>query len=128
MIYSGIDKNSVKYANWLTGLHYPAQPKVKIKMIKENFHKMCTQSHMYGSIEVFQMVLTLMKEINELDDKSLHGQDKFDLILGEVEQLAVSLMDSFEKRYSKTYAYKPQHSIEDLKERVKNWTVTAEEY
>jgi DNA-binding ferritin-like protein (Dps family) len=128
MKYTGIDKNSDEFAQWLTSCHYPIgnNTKIKKKFNKAEFQKNLTQSHMHGSIEVYQVILTIMKEIGELDDKSLHGQDKFDLVLGEVEQFAVSLMSSFEKRYSKKFSYKPKHSIEDLKERVTKWDVQIE--
>lgn len=128
MELKGLENNCREVGNFCSSVIFQNDfnKKTRKKVSRDNIFKISEQAAFLMGMDLLQMALVLGKEIDELKDEDLQGQNKFDLLLGDLEAMAVGLKNEFDKKYDKKYNFKKKHDIDDLKNRVSHWTLRTE--
>ena len=100
------------------GKSYTVGPKDKKKFNFKEIKTMNTQSYFLGCMDFAQMGLALATEVEKMDGTS---QDKFELLIGEIEILYMEATNTFIKHFGK--GRMPDATLEDIMGRRKKWSV-----
>lgn len=120
----GTAKKALDFGNYMMGVKFTQiGPKVRKKFAPKEVRDISAISYNYGTTELLQIILTIVTEINELKDDELVGQNKFDLLQGELEQLGVEATNYFRQKWGKNET-RQKIDIFDLKDMMTDWKLT----
>ncbi len=98
------------------GMPTKSNKTISKKISKKDIMGISKKAHVVGGLEILQMLLTISKDI----DATEKNQDKFDLLLGEIELMTIAskgITDNWDlkRKYSK-------FELPDLREGYKYWS------
>jgi hypothetical protein len=119
----GIFQEAQKQASVVYTANFPAgvKSKVKKKFNGSDYYTHLTQSSCLMGAQILDTLLAIGNEIEK--NENWKAQEKFDLLIGDIEAMAVGLKLEFDKNFNaRKFAYQTKASIEDLKRRKKGWS------
>lgn len=122
MIEYGIGRKSIKWGVDIAKNELPlgaSNPKLKKKFGFKDIKDQSGQSHALGCLDFAQMVLALATEVESYADE-VGGQNKFDLLVGEIEMLYLESTNTLKNDF-KLNLKKP--CIDEIMTMRKKWTV-----
>lgn len=124
-VLTDFNKLSLQFAKWLTGHRFKKiDPKLKMKISATEYCEKLEQCHLHAKVETLQAVLAMSNHIEQ--DEEQEGQDKHEILKGDIEVLLTSVANNFRKKHSaKQGKLMKEASVEEIMESAKHWKING---